>query len=71
MRNLFILTMLMLGACTAAVNTGASDAKALCAQFTASGATNALVQGACLDVTSITPDVLAVIEAAVASLPVK
>ena len=74
MRNLFILTMLALGlaACSSmTVNSDIAKAEAACAVFTASGFTNALVQGACLDVSSITPATLAVIEAAVANLPAK
>ena len=74
MRNLFILALSALGlaACsTAAINSDVATAQAACAVFLASGNTNALVQGACLDVSSITPATLAVIEAAVANLPAK
>ena len=75
MRNLFILALsaLWLAACSSAtaVNSDLVKAEAACMVFTASGFTNALVQGACLDVSSITPATLAVIEAAIANLPAK
>ena len=74
MRNLFILALSALGlaACSATtVNSDLVKAEAACMVFNASGFTNALVQGACLDVSSITPATLAVIEAAIANLPAK